>query len=960
MLKNWKKFDWKGAVESTLGGLEAKLDAAMKGDGSGSPSSSESLQGQLRVYQELLVDAQFSQLVLFREQQALFAEKDREIEQLKLAANGCGTKSSSPTSDSDESGECAGSDAENQGGRCNSDEKHAGPESNAEWTRDWERRMKDNIMEKIEAVAQARERDETVRALSRQLEALKEMLRAQDRKAERSKQLEAVLREAERADKVASLEDNVKESDHTAYDALAFEFAKLSKEYETQRQQLCDVARNKASLEEELERQATHIELLMSASSSSVPNSPESPVEEKSATELESLLAKTTAECQRLEHDLAQERQRCVELSEAKSTIHASGKLPNFGTAEKNAELVECLSAAGAEKDAELASLKEKLTNSAAELASVAQARDEKEELVLKLQTKLDKDAAEHSAQAVSLVEEHTSAVKALGLEHQTAIQALESAHEIAIAKVTEAHNVELIALREQHDASTSQLKLLQVEVEQAKQSAEDLKTELTSAKNAHTKATEVHLSTVATLESERDDSLIAMAEAAAAAAMTLQAEKDAAATALEEEKVAAAQAQEAAVELMQQSMQAQVDENRRLYVKESSLRKRVHNELMDLKGNIRVYCRVRPVLEFEKKNNGAEMAADVTEYPVSNEITLTRDAASSNRFEFDTVFQPSTTQEEVFEDISPLITSVLDGYDVCIFAYGQTGSGKTYTMEGSGSDPGVNFRALQSLFTIRDDRKADETYDFSVSVLEIYNENIRDLLTKLDKASAAKSSLDLRLGSDGKMFVQGLEQVPVTQMSDVKSAMRRAQSNRAVGAHNMNEHSSRSHLVLTVSVTAVNKISGERTSGSLNLIDLAGSERVGKTDATGDRLKEAQAINKSLSALGDVISALGQQKPGTHVPFRNSKLTHLLQNSMSGDSKVAMFVNISPIKWNVNESITSLQFAQRCRKVELGAAKKNGESKELQKYKLMVDDLKAQLGSQSRNYQSTPSKFRK
>lgn len=157
---------------------------------------------------------------------------------------------------------------------------------------------------------------------------------------------------------------------------------------------------------------------------------------------------------------------------------------------------------------------------------------------------------------------------------------------------------------------------------------------------------------------------------------------------------------------------------------------------------------------------------------------------------------------------------------------------------------------------------------------------------------------------------------------------MKQGQANRAVGSHDMNEHSSRSHSILTVTCRGKNKIDGATTYGKLHLIDLAGSERISKTDASGDRLKEAQNINKSLSALGDVITALGNKK-STHVPYRNSKLTFLLQDSLGGNSKVLTFVNISPAVYNLGETVCSLNFASRCRSTELGQAKRQVASSE-------------------------------
>ena len=291
-------------------------------------------------------------------------------------------------------------------------------------------------------------------------------------------------------------------------------------------------------------------------------------------------------------------------------------------------------------------------------------------------------------------------------------------------------------------------------------------------------------------------------------------------------------------------------------------------------------------------------------------------------------MFPPGTAQQAVFEYVQPLCVSVLDGYNVCIFAYGQTGSGKTFTMEGSAADPGVSPRAVRELFRVVETAASEWSYELKFSMLEVYNETILDLLAS-DSGSDSKDKdsrerLDVRQTADGKgVVVAGLIELPVESAARVEELMAQGQANRAVGAHDMNEHSSRSHSILTITVKGKNSADGTVTAAKLNLIDLAGSERISKTDATGDRLKEAQNINKSLSALGDVIAALGNKK-NTHVPFRNSKLTYLLQDSLAGNSKVFMFSNVSPAVFNLSETVCTLNFASRCRAVELGAAKKN------------------------------------
>jgi kinesin family protein C2/C3 len=196
--------------------------------------------------------------------------------------------------------------------------------------------------------------------------------------------------------------------------------------------------------------------------------------------------------------------------------------------------------------------------------------------------------------------------------------------------------------------------------------------------------------------------------------------------------------------------------------------------------------------------------------------------------------------------------------------------------MEGYGGNSGVSPRAIAELFKQIVEVGDHWTYTLTLSMLEIYNETIRDLLD----SNKAKEKLDVRQTPEGNQVI-GLTEVVISSMEQVKELMRLGQENRAVGSHDMNEHSSRSHSIVTITARGKNKLDHATTFGKLHLIDLAGSERVGKTDATGDRLKEAQNINKSLLALGDVINALGNKK-STHVPYRNSKLTFLLQVSVS------------------------------------------------------------------------------
>uniref|UniRef100_A0A5B6YLE4 Putative kinesin-4-like n=1 Tax=Davidia involucrata TaxID=16924 RepID=A0A5B6YLE4_DAVIN len=371
------------------------------------------------------------------------------------------------------------------------------------------------------------------------------------------------------------------------------------------------------------------------------------------------------------------------------------------------------------------------------------------------------------------------------------------------------------------------------------------------------------------------------------------------------------------------------LEENRKLY-----------NQVQDLKGSIRVYCRVRPFLP------GQANSLSTVDHIDEGKITILTPSKYGKEgrkiFSFNKVFGSSATQEEVFSDTQPLIRSVLDGYNVCIFAYGQTGSGKTYTMTGpkelTEESLGVNYRALSDLFHISEQRKDTISYDVSVQMIEIYNEQVRDLLV----TDGFNKRLEIRNSSQKGINVPDANIVPVSSTSDVIYLMNLGQKNRAVSSTAMNDRSSRSHSCLTVHVQGRDLTSGTILRGCLHLVDLAGSERVDKSEVVGDRLKEAQHINKSLSALGDVISSLSQKN--SHVPYRNSKLTQLLQDSLGGQAKTLMFVHISPELDAIGETISTLKFAERVATVELGAARANKDNADVKELKEQIANLKAAL----------------
>ncbi|XP_058091957.1 kinesin-like protein KIN-14D [Magnolia sinica] len=364
--------------------------------------------------------------------------------------------------------------------------------------------------------------------------------------------------------------------------------------------------------------------------------------------------------------------------------------------------------------------------------------------------------------------------------------------------------------------------------------------------------------------------------------------------------------------------------------IEAEKLRKKLHNDILELKGNIRVFCRVRPLLP-EDDCNGTEPT--VVSYPTSIEF-LGRgiDFIQNGQkypFTFDKVFNHEASQEEVFVEISQLVQSALDGYKVCIFAYGQTGSGKTYTMMGRPEDPeqkGLIPRSLEQIFqTSQSLLSQGWSYKMQASMLEIYNETVRDLLSPNRSSSPENSSLGkqytIKHDANGNTFVSDLTVVDVCSIREVSSLLHQASQSRSVGKTQMNEQSSRSHFVFTLRITGINESTEQQVQGVLNLIDLAGSERLSKSGSTGDRLRETQAINKSLSCLSDVIFAIAKKED--HVPFRNSKLTYLLQPCLGGNSKTLMFVNVSPDPSSVNESLCSLRFAARVNACEIGVARR-------------------------------------
>lgn len=333
---------------------------------------------------------------------------------------------------------------------------------------------------------------------------------------------------------------------------------------------------------------------------------------------------------------------------------------------------------------------------------------------------------------------------------------------------------------------------------------------------------------------------------------------------------------------------------------------------------SVRVVVRCRPMNGKEKAasyDKVVDVDVKLGQVSVKNPKGVAHEMPKT--FTFDAVYDWNAKQFELYDEtFRPLVDSVLQGFNGTIFAYGQTGTGKTYTMEGVRGDPekrGVIPNSFDHIFT-HISRSQNQQYLVRASYLEIYQEEIRDLLSK-DQTKR----LELKERPDTGVYVKDLSSFVTKSVKEIEHVMNVGNQNRSVGATNMNEHSSRSHaiFVITIECSEVG-LDGENhiRVGKLNLVDLAGSERQAKTGAQGERLKEATKINLSLSALGNVISALVDGK-STHIPYRDSKLTRLLQDSLGGNAKTVMVANVGPASYNVEETLTTLRYANRAKNIK-------------------------------------------
>ena len=371
---------------------------------------------------------------------------------------------------------------------------------------------------------------------------------------------------------------------------------------------------------------------------------------------------------------------------------------------------------------------------------------------------------------------------------------------------------------------------------------------------------------------------------------------------------------------------------------KEQNLRRRYYNEIEDMKGAIRVYCRIRPFMPKEEKA-GYKNAVNVQEVGGGQiPTTLSINTGKGDKeYTFDNVFTAANSQADVFKDTKMLMQSALDGYNVCIFAYGQTGAGKSWTMSGSdspadGTNLGIIPRAINEIYNIMEREAKRYTFEVKLFMVELYLQSIIDLLYKGDDAD--RPDLAIKKERTGNVYVENSTVVPITGKENLNATYEEALTRRKTASTEMNAGSSRSHLIMTILLKSTNLKTKMDILGKLTMVDLAGSERADKTGATGDTLKEGMAINKSLSCLGDVINALTEGKG--HVPYRNHPLTQMMSDSLGGNAKTLMFVNCGPADYNAPETVSSLMFAAWCKTI------KNDQTKQIETdaIKALKDEL--------------------
>lgn len=347
--------------------------------------------------------------------------------------------------------------------------------------------------------------------------------------------------------------------------------------------------------------------------------------------------------------------------------------------------------------------------------------------------------------------------------------------------------------------------------------------------------------------------------------------------------------------------------------------RKRLFNDLLTAKGNIKVYCRTRPLFEDE--------GSSLVEFPDECTIRVnTCDDSLTNPkkdYEFDRVYGPHVGQGDLFRDVQPFVQSAMDGFNVSIFAYGQNNSGKTHTMEGTTHDRGLYQRSFEELFDLSNsDSTSTSQYNFCVTAFKLHNEQVQDLL-----AGTERGTLRVRMGPPDA--VVELVQEKVENPLDFSRALKTALQNRGTDSSQVLV----SQLVVTIHIQYSNWVTRENLYSKLSLVDLPGSECLLTEDASGDHVKDFLHVSKSLSALGDVLSSLTSKKET--IPYENSRLTRILSDSLGGSSKTLLIVHICPNAANLASTFSALNLSARARNAELSL----GNRDTIKKWKDVAND---------------------
>lgn len=586
--------------------------------------------------------------------------------------------------------------------------------------------------------------------------------------------------------------------------------------------------------------------------------------------------------------------------------------------------------AVAAEKEGEARKVQAEGAVAAAQLSSAQAALQAEKATVTSLQDSFATASAQHAADKAAAAEK----LGALAAEGEEKVRALRAEGEEKVARVAAAMAREKKGADDLAGESAKKTAGLESEVERLQGELGDCLAEL--------KVAQSDLAQFRTTISSLENAAMAMRSQMTAKEMTIATQIDF--LAVKDAEIATLNTEKSGVLEENATLKDEAHES-------EEERRRLHNTLQELKGNIRVFCRVRPVIGGSAEDVAAAPGQAGTIYDVDGKsrqicvhapVNESGSSSSSSRvgagpkaFTFDRIFGPTSSQEDVFGEISQLVQSALDGYRVCIFAYGQTGSGKTHTIMGNDKEMGMIPRSVLQIFERAEKLKKDEwEFKFKASFLEIYNEEIGDLLCRQGGAGAkmkagangrgsgTSSKKKLAVTFDDRLKesnVEGLTVVDIPVADTVSRLMETAAKNRATAATLSNAESSRSHSVFRLYISGQNCVSGQTLKGVLNLVDLAGSERIKVSGVQGDRLKETKSINKSLSQLSVVIASLANKE--SFIPYRSSKLTHVLQDSLGGDSKTLMFVNVAPGQESYNESVCSLRFAEKVNACEIGVA---------------------------------------